>query len=540
MPTTTAINDSGLRQILTQLIEDRRRAPNLKIDEHMLNNIVREIGDGPFVSRAALRKQVDDATTPEQKLAIAKKGLDANETADVKKLLAHPSFQRMLEPSTENFLKAVIGAEPLNPALFGTGTGATTRVAATVTPETKAAVAEFRQIVQNPSQLRKYYDAAIGVGDPALKDKALALFDKLPKVTAATTADDMVATGLWSTKPRGIEKMQTSARYLPGRQLIVPAKVNTDLSSGRQFLAWDDNGVDALTYRATLVGENGNDFLVKIDGKDDPIAVPKTEVYKRNQPHVLEGDNITISGKQADYNSPLLKAKIAEAAIKMDDLVGRLDFTKRQAAPQGGGFLRTLLGRNNSAEDAAAIQRQCVGVIHDVIDMKYRKPRTGNDPGREGGRDVGRLAVKGVGVCTEQSAVMGALLAPFQDLIGIDIQMMSGGVYRNTDRSQPMDAQFRRFQSPAHGWIQVTYRPTMEMRIIDRTWQQKDKAADRAYSPGGDRYPTRYISAIPVADLEGTDVVMDGSVSVETFERQFGEAGRDDRSNHMSNRDDHQ
>lgn len=536
MPTN--IQDRGLSRALQQIVHDRTTgAPNLKIDEALMNNLILEVADSPFVSRGQVEKRLRDAGGPAEKLKVVQDGLDATEAKDIRTMLAEPSFVKMLEPSTANFLKAVIGAEPLNLSLFAAG-GAAPVASATVTPEAKAAVAEMKQLVKS-GQLGKYYDAAIGIGDASLKDKAIALFERLPAVHSATTADEMVALGLWTTKPRGIEKMQTSARYLPGRQLIVPAKVNTDLRSGQNFLAWDDNGVEALTYRATLVGENADSFTVKIDGKDEPIEVKKDVVYARNQPHIIEGKQVRIGSKTANFEDKFLKAKICEAALKMDDLVGRLDFTKRQAAPQGGGFLSMFSRRNDPAEEAAGIQRQCVGIIHDVIDMKYRTAAAGREPGRADTSDAGRLAVKGIGVCNEQAAVMGALLTPFQDLIGFDFAMMSGGVYRNTNRSGSMQQQYNTFRSPAHGWIQVTYRPSMEMRIIDRTWQQKDKRADLAYSPGGDRFPSGYQGGIPLAAIEPTDVVMDGSVTVATFERQFGTVGVDDRTNHMSNRDDH-
>ncbi|MEQ9498217.1 MAG: hypothetical protein RIT81_15200 [Deltaproteobacteria bacterium] len=536
MPTN--IQDRGLKRALQQIISDRvAGAPSMRITEEMMTNIYLEVADSPFATRGQVEKRLADAGSPAERLAVVQKGLDDGEAKDIAKMLAHPSFARMLDPAAENFLKAVIGAEPLKPSLFGTN-GAAPVSSPTITPEAKAAVAEMKGLIQS-RQLQKYYDAAIGIGDASLKDKAIKLFEALPTVHSATTADEMVALGLWTTKPRGIEAMQTSARYLPGRQLVVPAKVNTDLRSGRDFLAWDDNGVEALTYRATLVSEDGDNFMVKIDGKDDPIAVPKETVYKRNQPHIIEGKDVRIGSKQANYEDKFLKAKVCEAALRMDELVGRLDFTKLQASPQGGGLLSVFGGRGDSGEDISAIQRKCVGIIHDVIDMKYRTANARNDPGRADTSDAGRLAVKGIGVCNEQAAVMGAMLTPFQDLVGFDFAMMSGGVYRNTNRSGSMQDQYSTFRRPAHGWIQVTYRPSMEMRIIDRTWQQKDKPADLAYSPGGDRFPSGYQGGIPIAAVESTDVVMDGSVTVDSYDRQFGTAGVDDRTNHMSNRDDH-
>ena len=123
--------------------------------------------------------------------------------------------------------------------------------------------------------------------------------------------------------------------------------------------------------------------------------------------------------------------------------------------------------------------------------------------------------------------VMLALLMPFQKPLGLDVQFISGGVYRNVRRGQ------NPFSGGAHGWLQITYRPSMELRIVDRTWQQNDHPADRAYSRWGDRYPAGHHWGMKPKPVTDSDVNM--KISTETFDRQFGEQGRDGRDNHMSN-----
>jgi hypothetical protein len=257
--------------------------------------------------------------------------------------------------------------------------------------------------------------------------------------------------------------------------------------------------------------------------------VPKSRVFELNQPHEFKGDHLSLAGG-CDYDDPLVKAKVSEAALRMDDLVGQLDFTKMKSDAPSGHM--TVFGRGRGARDMHEIQRDCVRVVHDVIDMQY----TGHNdkqPGRTSGGGPGRQAIKGRGVCYEQASVMCAMLVPFTQKLGVDIRFISGGVYRNV-----RSADENPFRGGAHGWLQLTYRPSMEHRICDRTWNQPDHAMDKAYSRWGDRYPGGDYWGMKVAPTTDTDVNFSGDVSVATFDRQFGEQGVDGRDNHMSLHDD--
>ncbi len=535
MPT---IHDRSLARFTHEVKERRQANPDAKLTESDMDRLVSIIGDTWLRSEKSLENDLKRShLLPEQKLNVARQGMSSREKADLKTLLSDQDFLPALDPVALNFLKALVGLEPLHAtdSLTAAGADASSAVGS-VNPASSpelAAVKKMRELVKS-GQLSKYYDAAIGIGgDAALKDEALKLFGDLPQIQPGEiNADKMVALGLWTTAPRGVEAMQKSARFLPGRQVLAPAKLNTNTGAGQKFLAWQDDGQDALTYRATLAGERGDNYLVTIDGKDDPIEVPKSRIHELNQPNVFSGERISMA-KTADYKSPFMKAKLAEAAIKMDSLVGQLEFTKHKSTGLGG-FIGALFGRGDTGKPTSQIQRDCVRVVHDVINMKYPKGDVYSEQGRDSGQDAGRLAVKGIGSCYQQGSVMAGLLAPFGEMLGVDIQFISGGVYRNTNSSDPADKQFRSFNSQAHGWLQLTYRPSMELRICDRTWQQPDHPADKAYSKWGDRYPkSRY--RLPVAEVAGTDVNMSGDVSTTTFERQFGEQGVDGRDNHMGN-----
>jgi len=573
MPT---INKPALRNLCQDLVARNQQDPAVKVDAKVLDQIVAIVGHRLFTSSDSIADKLKNGNLlPEEKLALAKKGLDAGEKADVQALLADQQMAPLLDPVASNFLKALVGLEPLRPM---DGVGATTRVdsVGTVPPDSEVqAVREFQQVLKS-GQLQAYYEAAVGtVDDPALKDKAMDLFNKLPKVTAATSADDMVALGLWTTKPRGIEALQKTARYLPGRPVKVKTNLNVDFfreldfkpihsfkvredgerhyfrkvvkdpdgpmraSDGNRYrmegdeksykiedlhnyLEYDADGPVGITYRAKLAGEDGDNFLVEVDGKDEPIEVPKQQVYELNQPHDYSGDVLNI-GKKSDYNDPFLKAKVAEAACKMDELVGKLDFTKaRTEAPSGR---MSIFGRGQGAEDMVEIQKQCVKEVHDVIDMLYSK---GNDPdpSRKGGSETGRQAVRGVGSCYEQAGVMLGMLVPFCNNLGVDVRFVSGSTYRDrTKTSNP-------FGTGGHGWLELTYRPSMQGTVCDRTWAQANHPVDVAYSFWGDRYPGSTYGGGKMAEVKDADLNFTGDISVANFDRQFGSQG-DGRENHV-------
>jgi hypothetical protein len=524
----TIIKKPALRSLADGLIKRHQQDPSVKIDAKVLDQIVSIIGDKQGADSASIASQLKNGQLlPQEKLALAKNGMSTAEAKDIKTLLANPALAGLLDPVSSNFLKAMVGLEPLQAV---DQLGGVAPVSAVAQAPQIEAVKKFRALVSS-GKLNEYYDAAIGIGNAALKEEALKLFESLPVLTSATTADDFVALGLWTTKPRGVEAMQNTARFLRGRQVLVPCKINADTSAGNSFLSYKADGVEGKTYRATIAGEKGDNYLIKVDGKDDPIEVPKAKVHELNQPHVFSGESVKLA-KTVDYKSPFMKAKIAEAAIKMDKLVGSLDFKKRNT--DTGNAIVSFFSGGSSAK-TSEVQRKCAKIVHDVIKMMYPKGSAYSQPGGYSGSDAGRLAVKGVGSCFMQASVMAGVLAPFSKALGIDVQFISGGVYRNVKSSDAPKDQFRRFSGAAHGWLQLTYRPTMEIRICDRTWSQPDHPADRAYSRWGDRYPSGSYWGLKTAALKDSDVNMSPDVSVTTFDRQFGVQGSDGRDNHMSN-----
>lgn len=561
MPVT--ISKPALRDLYNKVVADA----NAKVDTKVLDQIVSIVGDKASVlgfggkSSEDIAKQLSTGShSPEQKLAIAQAGLDKNEKADLRALLEDPAFAAKLDATAANFLKAVVGLEPLKNVDRMESTSTPKVTADPNNPQVQAAN-KLKELIKS-GDLRKYYDAAIGaVDNPQLKAEALELFSKLPTIKPGMKADDFVKAGLWTVAPRGIEEMQKSARYLPGRQLIVETKVHASVpapytptyeTERRKVGTYDEKGVTALTHRATLIGDDPNNpknFLVKVDGTDKPISVSKETTFKHNQPHDLSKSFIQSETKRElpwhgqwgtwkiDYESPLAKAKLCEIALKMDDFVAKLDFTKTKTTSDGR---LTVITRGGVGEKMVEMQKKCVETVFRSIDMKYpnHDGRPFTDPGRapDGERDAARQAIRGTGMCVQQSVVFGALLTPFMEVLGVDGQYRSGNCFRNIKSAT--ENVFAPDNESGHGWWQITFRPSMEMTVTDRTWDQVNLTLDRAYGfPYGDRYANSNLTGWLPRAVGPTDINVSGDVSVETVDRQFSQKG-DGRENHISNRND--
>lgn len=525
MPVT--LETPALQRLFDQLQSDPQTHGRTRVDHRALDQIVAIVGARAGVTSDSIVADLQKGNLmPAEKVALAQRGLSAEEKLDILTILDSPDFVTLLDPVSTNFLQAIVGRARLETIDSVATDNRVNTIGGARNPE-QVAVEQLR-LVMKSGKLDDYYMAAIDMkNDPALKQQALDLFNALPAITPVTGAQEMVRLGLWTAAPKNIDFMAKSPRYLPGRQVLVKTSVHSEVFDDREFLSYKEGGVQAVTYRASLVGEKGDSFLVKVDGRQEPLEVPKIDIYDLNQPDDIRGQTPKVGWSSVSYTDAFTKAKVCEAAFKMRDLVARIDFAKSEAHADKGGFL-SFFRRFKHEKKVVDIQQDCVSVVHDVIDMKYPTTATRDLPGRVSSGSPGRRAVHGLGVCNQQAEVMAALLAPFQGLIGVDIQMMNGGVYRDikTRGQNP-------FRGGGHTWLQISYRPSMDLRICDRTWRQPNKEADVAYSRWGDRHPQRAGSNRRPID-DATDVNFTGEFGVDQGDRKFGEEGKDGREHHMS------
>ncbi|MEQ9500185.1 MAG: hypothetical protein RIT81_25135 [Deltaproteobacteria bacterium] len=355
-------------------------------------------------------------------------------------------------------------------------------------PQTEArrAVAELVAVVES-NRLQDYYDAMIGVGDAELKASAESLFSRLPRFGADARAEDFVAAGLWPAAPRGIDLMQAEPRYPLGRQVRVETNIVVPDKGDDNAYAYDPEGPTGVTFRAKVVGSTDDAYLLAVDGLAAPMEVAKGEVYRLNDPDVVESDR--LHAMRVDYDDPLLKAKVCEAALAVAPHAARLDFRRDVGMGAGGRWHQIMSARATSAS-TETIQQEAVRAVFGVLDMERPTPEHYREAGRRFSPEVGRTAVKGLGVGHQQATTMAAVLAPFGPSLGLEAVTIMGGLHRHGKDADPK-RRLRQIQQPLMAWLEITTRPSGATFVADPTWEQPVVSRERAYDRHGDRYPTR-------------------------------------------------
>lgn len=86
-----------------------------------------------------------------------------------------------------------------------------------------------------------------------------------------------------------------------------------------------------MTHKAILVGRDGPNFLVEVEGKTDgPLSVPIRETLELNQAHVftydVKGDIVLEDSLVYATKGKSEKAKLLEMTFKLAPLVKTMDF----------------------------------------------------------------------------------------------------------------------------------------------------------------------------------------------------------------------
>lgn len=101
------------------------------------------------------------------------------------------------------------------------------------------AVAQLARAIES-GELRSLQLAVLGKGNhEKLRGTALRLFSSLPRICPATLLhpQQLVDVGLWSAVPAGWESMAASARYFPGRQVLVESLVDVRDPASASYMA---------------------------------------------------------------------------------------------------------------------------------------------------------------------------------------------------------------------------------------------------------------------------------------------------------------
>ncbi|CAK0904714.1 unnamed protein product, partial [Prorocentrum cordatum] len=287
------------------------------------------------------------------------------------------------------------------------------------------------------------------------------LFSALPELSPSRLAADMEVLlwcGLWAALPKGWDAMSRSPRYFPGRRVLVRAPVCARPASDA-YMAWDSDGAVLTTHRATIsaLGEAAEVAVELHGGGSHVMGAARQGLEALNQPHkfkeVREGICCFEDGIRCNYNSPLTKAKMCEAALLLAPLVAQLDFEEdpRVAEELQLECIRRL--------------RSCLGIV------SFQR---GLDRGRACAMadDAARLAVHGQGHCHTVSSVMCAFLYPWAPVLGLDLCYRGGFSFRGVNPDDSISSDVVVADRPErHQWLEVSLRPSMRRFVVD-LWVQ--------------------------------------------------------------------
>src|SRR5690606_37544515 len=169
------INKPALRSLAQNLVKQAEQDPSAKVGEKQLDEILATVGDRWFTSSDSLRSSFARGMSTDDKLALAKRGLDSSEKADLKALVTDPGFAAIMDPAVAAHLSTLAGVAFAGTAGTGSapaadasaGTAAPARVSnMTFTDVQLEAVKKFKDL-HSSGKLRQYYDAATGAVDNA-------------------------------------------------------------------------------------------------------------------------------------------------------------------------------------------------------------------------------------------------------------------------------------------------------------------------------------------------------------------------------------
>ena len=291
----------------------------------------------------------------------------------------------------------------------------------------------------------------------------------------------LVELGLWTNLPTGVQKMQTSPRYFPGRQVLVT--LDSDIEDV------EEEEEDAIKVaRITEVDRESVRF--EVEGERGALAGQLThnKLAWLNQPHEFyfqDSKKLRLEeGVVCDYEAPLVRAKLVEICLKLGPIASQMDFKR--------------------PSECASLQKKAISELHSCLNIISFQ--AGVDRSRVArSKCVGELAVRGQTNCSGLVGTLLAFLLPLAPILGIDLR------YRACLRS---DTSGGGGDGERHHCLEVMLRPTGESLVVDpwiaekfsnKAWLGMDMhtAYGRFLRPSGQLVMKTRPKALIKTDFEG-------------------------------------
>ena len=298
------------------------------------------------------------------------------------------------------------------------------------------------------------------------------LFIKLPSITEDTLQKNpnfLVQIGVWEQIPKNIDKMWTSPTYFKGRRVNIkipcsPYRVlNKKLN--KDFLVYNKNLERTyLSPYGKIVDYDSNKktFIIETKGVDNilyNLSFPSSEIFLWNSGQVFAKDllnKIILEDRiRADYTDPIVKAKIMEISLKLNEIIKKMDF--------------------NDTNEIISLQKEAIITIRKSLNLiSFYK---GVNKDRYGRTDcIGKLGIYGQAQCHGLSSTICGYLLPFCDILGIEILYRGGISFINSlNAFNNKDKDIKNIKicnGENHQWVEVNLKPSMKAFVIDLWYQE--------------------------------------------------------------------
>lgn len=260
-----------------------------------------------------------------------------------------------------------------------------------------------------------------------------ALFSTLPVITPATSPEELVEHGLLLAAPRHLNEALARPRYFPGREVFVPAELNYRGRSHKAMGAYDKEGIHGISHLGILLGRKGEQFVVELAGREEPLSISPGDIFSYNEPCGLPAAGGTLSGVHVDFSDPLWRAHVCAGYMQISSQLQQLDFSQEK-------------------ETFQKIQEHLIYTLAARIRMNF----LGRGEGFAGNKGSA-LLLGGQGVCFVQRTVAAAYLQCFSRTLGFDVQHAVG---KTLSRELP------------RGFVIITLRPAMARFVCDPAWSE--------------------------------------------------------------------
>ena len=298
------------------------------------------------------------------------------------------------------------------------------------------------------------------------------LFIKLPSISEETLQKNpnfLVQIGVWEQIPKNIDKMWTSPVYFKGRRVnikipcspyrVLNKKINKD------FLVYNKNLEKTyLSPYGKIVDYDSNNkiFIIETKGVDNiiyNISFPTNDIFLWNSGQVFAKDllnKIILEDRiRADYTEPIVKAKLMEISLKLNNIIKKMDF--------------------NEPKEIISLQKEAIITIRKSLNLiSFCK---GVIKERYGKTDcIGKLGINGQAQCHGLSSTICGYLLPFCDILGIEI-LYRGGIsfvsslnaFNNNDKSIE---NIKVCNGENHQWVEINLKPYRKTYVIDLWYQE--------------------------------------------------------------------